>query len=60
MKQGNLKFFYSLVITILYLANAVAQQQKYTPPALSDPDSWSIIMLPDPQTYQKFERPAPV
>ena len=60
MKRGNLKFFYSIVVAILCLTNAVAQQQKYTAPALSDSNSWSIIMLPDPQTYQKFERNQPL
>ena len=60
MKRGNLKFFYSIVVAILCLTNAVAQQQKYTAPSLSDSNSWSIIMLPDPQTYQKFERNQPL
>jgi predicted MPP superfamily phosphohydrolase len=60
MKRGNLKFFFSIVVAILCLTSAVAQQQKYAPPALSDPNSWSIIMLPDPQSYQKFERNQPL
>ena len=60
MKRNNVKFFCSIVVAILCLTHAVAQQQKYTPPALSDSNSWSIIMLPDPQTYQKFERNQPL
>ncbi|HRQ50188.1 MAG TPA: hypothetical protein PLR74_06625, partial [Agriterribacter sp.] len=60
MKKGNVKFFCSIIVAILCLTGAVAQQQKYTPPALSDPHSWSVIMLPDPQTYQKFERNQPL
>ncbi len=60
MNQSSLKFFYSIVVAIFCLTNAAAQQQKYTPPALSNSNSWSIIMLPDPQTYQKFERNQPL
>ncbi len=54
-----MRFLYSLIIAvILYIPGSVAQ--KYTAPALSDAGSWSIIMLPDPQTYQKFERNQPL
>ncbi|HRP58643.1 metallophosphoesterase [Agriterribacter sp.] len=60
MKQVNLRLFCSIVVAVLCLTSAVAQQQKYVPPALSDPNSWSVIMLPDPQTYQKFERNQPL
>ena len=60
MKRSNVKFFCSIVVAIFCLTNAAAQQQKYTPPALSDSSSWSIIMLPDPQSYQKFERNQPL
>lgn len=60
MKQGNLKFLCSIVIAVCCVINVVAQQQKYMAPALSDSNSWSIIMLPDPQTYQKFERNQPL
>ncbi|HTN06506.1 metallophosphoesterase [Agriterribacter sp.] len=60
MKQINLRFFCSIVIAVCCVTNVVAQQQKYIAPALSDSNSWSIIMLPDPQTYQKFERNQPL
>ncbi|WP_240628015.1 metallophosphoesterase [Terrimonas sp.] len=46
--------FFSLFSTL------TAQQNKYEAPALSDPNSWSMIMLPDPQTYQKFARNQPL
>ncbi len=32
----------------------------YQAPALSDPQSWSMVLLPDPQTYVKFARNQPV
>lgn len=35
-------------------------QQKYQAPSLSNPESWSMILLPDPQTYVKFERNQPI
>ena len=40
--------------------SVAGQQQKFEAPVLSDPDSWSIIVLPDPQTYQKFARNQPL
>lgn len=56
-------FVRSLCIALLFgliSLSVNAQQKKYEAPALSDPNSWSIIMLPDPQTYQKFARNQPV
>lgn len=35
-------------------------QDQYSAPALSSPDSWSMILLPDPQTYVKFGRNQPI
>ncbi|RQP15813.1 metallophosphoesterase [Parapedobacter defluvii] len=33
-----------------------AQIASYQPPTLSNPGSWSLVLLPDPQSYVKFER----
>ncbi|MBX3255288.1 MAG: metallophosphoesterase [Chitinophagaceae bacterium] len=60
-----MKAFYSRTAAVLLwcmvgVLSAHAQQSKYTAPALSNPASWSVIMLPDPQTYQKFERNQPL
>lgn len=41
----------TLIISALFL-----RADDYQPPALSDADSWSMILLPDTQTYQKFSR----
>ncbi len=51
-----------LVLALLLLLQTASfgQQAAYTPPALSDKQSWSMIMLPDPQTYQKFGRNQPI
>jgi len=49
---------FTLFITIVLISEA--QQKKYVPPALSDSNSWSMIILPDPQTYQKFARNQPI
>lgn len=35
-------------------------QQKYTAPELTKAGSWSMILLPDPQTYVKYERNQPL
>ncbi|MGN6492654.1 MAG: metallophosphoesterase [Agriterribacter sp.] len=59
-----MKKFFLQTATVLFLAIAVstanAQQANYKAPELSNPGSWSVIMLPDPQTYQKFERNQPL
>jgi hypothetical protein len=51
-------------ITLLFIGMLfslqVAAQQKYAAPALSTPDSWSMILLPDPQSYVKFGRNQPL
>lgn len=59
-----MKKFFLQTVTVLFLAIAMstanAQQSNYKAPTLSNPGSWSVIMLPDPQTYQKFERNQPL
>ena len=53
----NLKHCYCLfVLSLFTLATALKAQETYAPPKLSNPDSWSIILVPDTQTYAKFER----
>ncbi len=58
MKQLTRKMFGGLFVALLI--TAAMAQQPYRPPSLSHPDSWSVIMLPDPQSYQKFERNQPL
>lgn len=36
------------------------QAQQYTPPALSEKGSWSLVIVPDPQGYTKFKRNQPL
>lgn len=45
-----------VVLTTLFVLNSANAQDKYMPPELSDPGSWTLILLPDPQTYMKFGR----
>ncbi len=54
------RFLVLLLIACIPAAELVAQQPTYQPPALSDSDSWSMVLLPDPQTYNKFARNQPV
>lgn len=54
-KQVALVFF--IVVSFSGRLNA---QAKYVAPSLSNPDSWSMILLPDPQTYVKYERNQPL
>lgn len=60
MRRLSFKLFISTVIAFFLITSGIAQQQKYTAPALSDSNSWTIIMLPDPQTYQRYERNQPL
>lgn len=45
-----------LILIALAASNVTAQQSSYTPPALENEKSWTLVVLPDPQTYVKFER----
>ncbi len=45
-----------LFLAILFVFQSALGQESYAPPKLSHPDSWSIILLPDTQTYVKFKR----
>ncbi|MCG2462440.1 metallophosphoesterase [Flavobacteriaceae bacterium F89] len=44
------------LIALFFVASQLSAQEKFKAPKLSDPDSWTMILLPDPQTYVKFER----
>lgn len=51
------RFIRLFVIFFISFAGTVnAQTAGYEPPALSDPRSWSMVLMPDPQSYVKFER----
>ncbi|QEC51761.1 calcineurin-like phosphoesterase family protein [Anseongella ginsenosidimutans] len=46
----------SLLAALLLFSMPAFPQETYREPALSDSKSWSMILLPDPQTYSKFGR----
>lgn len=54
----KLNRFFSVLffVAILLASQNTKAQDAYSPPKLSHPDSWSLILLPDTQTYVKFER----
>ena len=47
---------YVLAIGLFLSTIPVKAQKTYETPKLSDSDSWTLIMLPDPQSYVKFGR----
>ncbi len=51
-----LKNTFFLSYGLLFLSTVSLAQEKFAPPQLTHPDSWSIILVPDTQTYVKFER----
>ncbi len=54
------KLILSSVIFLLAWFQLFAQQTLDNAPKLSDPNSYTWILLPDPQTYNKFERNQPL
>ncbi|MDD7886168.1 metallophosphoesterase [Flavivirga sp. 57AJ16] len=44
------------LLLFFLLINPIYSQEAYKPPKLSNPDSWTLILLPDPQSYMKFGR----
>ena len=63
MKQ-NLSFFnkiaFLLFVTLCFNQVQAQQDAEYKEPTLSTSGSWSIIMIPDPQTYVKFDYNQPL
>lgn len=53
--SGKLRY-YLFVIILLCVFHAYGQQPATGAPALENPQSWTLVLLPDPQTYVKFER----
>jgi hypothetical protein len=47
-------------LSVFAQGNPSADQQSYQAPALSTTEAWSMVLLPDPQTYSKFGRNQPV
>ena len=45
-----------MLLCVFFIKNAINGQEKYTQPKLSDSNSWTLILLPDPQSYMKFGR----
>ncbi|MDR2148026.1 MAG: metallophosphoesterase [Tannerella sp.] len=61
MKVKFLNRFLLLFFAVSLVFQADAQQNTtFQEPALSTPDSWSLILLPDPQTYVKFDYNQPL
>lgn len=44
------------LLVVLLVVTLCATAQTYKAPALSSPSSWSMIVVPDPQSYVKFGR----
>ncbi|OQP58374.1 metallophosphoesterase [Niastella populi] len=55
-----MKQFALCLLMLLAVATGFAQQTDSTQPALSDPNAWSVIVLPDPQNYVKYKRNHPL
>ena len=45
-----------IFLCVFFIKNTINAQDNYEAPKLSDEKSWSLILLPDPQSYMKFGR----
>lgn len=55
----NKRSFFLLFLAVGFLAIPLARAE-YEAPALTSEESWTMVLLPDPQTYQKFGRNQPI
>ena len=51
-----LKYLSLAFVLGLQITSTAKAQEKFTTPTLTNPDSWTMILLPDPQSYVKFGR----
>ena len=60
--KSNLFCKIALLFFVVFIVRHLAAQQNtgFKEPMISTPESWSIIMLPDPQTYVKFDYNQPL
>ena len=54
------RFFFLFFVVIILQPTKAQQDSEFKEPSLSTPGSWSMIMLPDPQTYVKFDYNQPL
>lgn len=47
-----------IIIHLIFITQGSAQQKNIL--KLDDPDSWTMVLIPDPQGYVKFERNQPI
>lgn len=59
MKIKKTKIIALAVLAMLQLGNIQAQE-KFVSPVLSNEESWTLALLPDPQTYVKFDYNRPI
>lgn len=60
MKSKYTDAFIFIIFFTIFFPVLGFSQEKYQKPKLENPDSWSLIMLPDPQNYVKYGRNQPI
>ncbi|MFC5412601.1 metallophosphoesterase [Larkinella bovis] len=60
MRKSFFCFFASTIVFIGIASGISAQPKPYSPPKLSNKDSWSMILMPDPQAYVKLAKNQPL
>lgn len=46
----------STLLALLLFSQQLIAQQNYVKPKLTNSKSWSLVLIPDPQTYVKYDR----
>ena len=49
-------FYFAVILVFALALQQASAQEQYEVPKLSNPDSWTMIMVPDTQAYVKYER----
>jgi hypothetical protein len=60
MKGRSVSLFVLATLFFALSSMVCHAQQDFRKPQLDNPDSWSVILLPDPQNYVKYVRNQPI
>ncbi len=56
MDLAMIRNYWILILALLWTSNAMSQDARVAEPELKNKDSWTMVILPDPQSYVKFGR----
>ena len=57
--MSRLQRFTGILIALFLVGSQLVAQEKFVVPKLSDPNSWTMILVPDTQTYDPTDANVP-